>query len=102
MTAACGPILYGITFWLPFVAFGTITVTWVLFMYFAFSIRANQVMEALGGLTGKRDSDDVRGMAFYSNKLSYVTAEIAMQAIGEESNIRGVNNKSYPERQNSL
>lgn len=101
ITAACGPLLYGIVFWLPFLVFASITMLWVLVMYIAFSIRAKEVMMALNRtadvLWDRTSPLSSGGIAFYNRRVTYVTAEIAMQSTG----IASSNQKREPNNFNS-
>jgi MFS family permease len=44
VTAVLGPILFGVSYWCPFVVFGVLTLVWMVIMAVAFHIRANQVI----------------------------------------------------------
>ena len=76
-TAALGPLMYGVVFWLPFVVFGAITVVWMLFMAATFHVRGTQVAGMLnkGSSRARGEQEVPRGLKFYMQQRTFVTAE---------------------------
>ena len=86
-TAALGPLMYGVIFWLPFVVFGACTLAWVGFMCVAFTVRANQVIDARRQLEQEQQGQQSaaaaaggghRGLMYYLKDQTFITSELAM------------------------
>jgi len=74
VTAAVGPILYGVVYYLPFVTFGALTVLWILVMTVAFHKRGHQVSTIIN-----KDKSGVApsGLQFYLRNKTFITAELS-------------------------
>lgn len=80
LTAILGPVLFQVSMWLPFVAFGAATLAWTAALTLGFHVRAKQVSAAAlaapaapsgGGGGGPR------GLRLY-RQVTFITAELAM------------------------
>jgi hypothetical protein len=70
-TAALGPIMFGVTYYLPFVTFGALSILWIFVMAFAFHIRGKQVAAIING-----NKKAEGGLQFYLRSHTFITAEL--------------------------
>jgi hypothetical protein len=77
VTAAVGPIMFGVIYFLPFVVFGALTLIWIGFMTYCFHLRGKQVARIMNERTFRSGGTEVApaGLKLYAKHATFVSAE---------------------------
>jgi hypothetical protein len=76
VTAAVGPIMYGVVYYLPFVTFGGLTVLWILVMAIAFNKRGHEVAAMIKENGSGVIEEQSTGLQFYLRSQTFITSEL--------------------------